>query len=307
MQRFIVLRRKLVIEGVMTEPKSSKQQQVYYLAIAAVVVVILIAVWLLFGKEQVAETPVNLMPPVEILPQPTEMLEPEPLLEPDLTEPKTDTVINTVEPEIVAEVVKEPEVDTIIPTLDDSDPEVKERLLALNWQPGLAALFVTEDMLRNFTVQVDNIAQGQLVKGFPVLQPLEEKFSVADNAKMQLDDTSFARYTPYVQLLDSVPPEQLLKLFNRYEPLLQQAYAELGYPDKLFKSRVVDAIDELLATPELEYPLELTRSSVMYEFADPAIEQLPAAQKQLLRLGPAHQKTVKKRLQQYKTLLLKPL
>ena len=120
---------------------------------------------------------------------------------------------------------------------------------------------------------------------------------------MQLSEQSFARYTPYVQLLESVPPQQVLVLFNRYEPLLQQAFSELGYPDELFKNRLLQAIELLLATPQVQYPLQLVRPSVMYQFADPALEQLPAAQKQMLRLGPNHQRRIKELLQQYKQQL----
>ncbi|HEX5792568.1 MAG TPA: DUF3014 domain-containing protein, partial [Rheinheimera sp.] len=120
----------------------------------------------------------------------------------------------------------------------------------------------------------------------------------------QLDETSFKRYEPYIQLLESVEPAQLVQLFNRYEPLLQQAYAELGYPDQLFRNKVIAAIDELLATPEVTYPLELERPAVVYTFADPAIEQLPAAQKQMIRLGPDNQKKIKALLQRYRSALL---
>lgn len=282
----------------MAEQEPSKNQQLYLLAIAGVVIVILIALWLLFAKEQTVEPTVNLMPPVVNEPVQQEP-EAEPVTETVETAPEADTVdpVTVAEPEAV--VTPEP----AIPALDDSDTEVRQRLLALDWRPGLASLFVTEDMLRSFAVQVDNIAQGQLAAGSALLQPLEQKFTVEDGAKLQLDEASFKRYEPYIQLLESVKPAQLVALFNRYEPLLQQAYAELGYPDQLFKNKLIEAIDELLATPEVNYPLALERPAVVYVFADPAIEQLPAAQKQMIRLGPDNQRKIRALLQQYRALL----
>ena len=282
----------------MAEQEPSKNQQLYLLAIAGVVIVILIALWLLFAKEQTVEPTVNLMPPVVNEPVQQEP-EAEPVTEAVETTPEADTVepVTVAEPEAV--VTPEP----AIPALDDSDTEVRQRLLALDWRPGLASLFVTEDMLRSFAVQVDNIAQGQLAAGSALLQPLEQKFTVEDGAKLQLDEASFKRYEPYIQLLESVKPAQLVALFNRYEPLLQQAYAELGYPDQLFKNKLIEAIDELLATPEVNYPLALERPAVVYVFADPAIEQLPAAQKQMIRLGPDNQRKIRALLQQYRALL----
>ena len=282
----------------MAEQEPSKNQQLYLLAIAGVIIVILIALWLLFAKEQTVEPTVNLMPPVVNEPVQQEP-EAEPVTETVETAPEADTVepVTVAEPEAV--VTPEP----AIPALDDSDTEVRQRLLALDWRPGLASLFVTEDMLRSFAVQVDNIAQGQLAAGSALLQPLEQKFTVEDGAKLQLDEASFKRYEPYIQLLESVKPAQLVALFNRYEPLLQQAYAELGYPDQLFKNKLIEAIDELLATPEVNYPLALERPAVVYVFADPAIEQLPAAQKQMIRLGPDNQRKIRALLQQYRALL----
>lgn len=281
----------------MAEQRPTYNQQFYYAGIAATVIVVLLALWLLLAKDDKQEPAINLLPPAAtepVLPQP----EPEPdAPEPDTAVPEQEPL---TEPEFSAPVA-EPE--PVLPALDDSDNEVKQRLLALNWRSGLAGLFVTEEMLRNFVVQTDNAAQGQLASSHPLLQPVEQKFALGEGDAMQLDESSFVRYQPYIELLESVPPEQMLALFNRYEPLLQQAYAELGYPDELFKNKLISAIDLMLATPEVSYPLALERPSVVYVFADPAIEQLPAVQKQMIRLGPDNQQRFKVVLQHYKQLL----
>ena len=281
----------------MAEQKPNNNQQLYYAGIAAVVVVTLIALWLLLGKDEQAQ-PVNPLPPA-VTEAPVQIPEPEPEQEPVTESAETAAAAEPVT------AVPEPivELEAPLPALDESDPDVKQRLLALDWRAGLGGLFVTDDALRNFAVQIDNIAQGQLAASHPLLQPLEQSFSVADEDNMQLDDSSFARYQPYIQLLESVPPQQLVQLFNYYEPLLQQAYAEQGYPDELFKNKLIAAIDQLLATPEVEYPLALKRPSVVYIYADPAIEQLPAAQKQMIRLGPDNQKRVKAILIQFRQQL----
>lgn len=284
----------------MTEQKSNNQQQLYYVGIAAVVVVVLLALWLLFSKEETPE-PLTLLPPQLSEPAPAT----EPAAVPVADEPAPDQMPAEPEPTAALEPEPEPVIapEPPLPALDNSDAEVKQRLLALNWRAGLAGLFVTEEMLRNFVVQTDNIAQGQLAVGHPLLQPLEQKFAISDPDNMQLSEQHFARYEPYIQLLESVPAAQLLPLFNRYEPLLQQAYAELGYPDELFKNKLLAAIAVLLETPEVQYPVQLVRPSVVYQFADPMLEQLPAAQKQMIRLGPDNQKRIKAVLRQYQQAL----
>ncbi|WP_206674614.1 DUF3014 domain-containing protein [Rheinheimera pleomorphica] len=295
MQRLITLLWQNKAEVAMTEQKVNNNQQLYYAGIIAVVVVILLALWLLFSKDKAPEPLPVLTPEVNEPAVPAQVVQPEP---------------ETVEPEQQAETpaprpepMRQAEPEAPLPTLEQSDVEVKQRLLTLNWRTGLAGLFVTEQMLRNFVVQTDNIAQGQQALGHPLFQPLQQSFSEADDDKMQLNEQHFKRYEPYIQLLESVPPEQLVPLFNRYEPLLQQAYAELGYPDELYKNKLLAAIDMLLATPEVAYPLALERPAVVYTFADPVIEQLPAAQKQMIRLGPDNQQRVKALLRQYKQVL----
>ena len=284
----------------MAENSSGQGQQLYYVGIAAVAAVLLAALYFLIAKPQQPEPVINLMPPASIEPTVTVQPEPEPVT-------AVETPVDTVAPESASEdetVTPEPVLP--LPTLDESDTEVKQRLLSLNWKPGLAGLFVTENMLRSFVVQVDNIAQGQLAKGYPVLQPLEQSFSLPEGSELLLTANSFKRYEPYIQLLESVPAAQMLALFERYEPLLQLAYAELGYPDELFKRKLVAAIDLLLDTPQVSYPIALVRPSVVYEFADAELEQLPAAQKQMLRLGPANQQKIKAMLREYKKLLQQP-
>lgn len=272
----------------MAEQNSGTGQSRYYIGIAAVVILILIALWLLLKPNIEPEAPPALpvaspeVAPAEVLPP---MQPAEPVL-----------------PEATEQPVAEQE--TPLPSLDESDEEVKQQVLSLNWQTGLASLFVTEQMVRNLAVQIDNVAQGQIAAGHHVLQPLEESFSPTGKPAYQLDEKSFKRYERYIDLLESVPPEQILALYKRYEPLMQQAFAELGYPDKPAKQKLLQAIDVLLATPEVDYPLALEQPSVMYTFADPLLEQLPPAQKQMLRMGPENQKRLKTLLRSYRDYLL---
>ena len=60
--------------------------------------------------------------------------------------------------------------------------------------------------------------------------------------------------------------------------------------------RVVEVIDHLLATPEIEEPLRLIQPRVLYEFADPKLQKLSGGQKILLRMGPANLRKLKAKL-----------
>jgi hypothetical protein len=78
----------------------------------------------------------------------------------------------------------------------------------------------------------------------------------------------------------------------------------LGYPGTYFNDRVVEVIDHLIATPEIEGPLGLVQPKVLYEFADPKLEQLSAGQKILLRIGRANADKVKAKLREIRQALV---
>jgi hypothetical protein len=98
-------------------------------------------------------------------------------------------------------------------------------------------------------------------------------------------------------------------LVSRYVemyPLFQQAYAELGYPNRNFNDRLVEAIDDLLAAPELSAPAELEQPKVLYQFADPELEQRSAGQKVMMRMGADNARRVKAKLREIRRELVSP-
>ena len=108
-----------------------------------------------------------------------------------------------------------------------------------------------------------------------------------------LDPANYERYKPLVQLIGSMDTQQLFSTYTRYYPLFQQAYESLGHPPQYFNDRLIEVIDHLLATPELQGPIALAQPNVQYEFADPKLESRSAGQKVLIRMGSDNAKSVK--------------
>ncbi len=116
-------------------------------------------------------------------------------------------------------------------------------------------------------------------------------------------------------LIETVNIERAVRLYGRMYPLLQQAYADVGFPDRSFHVRLIEVIDLLLATPSVPEPLKVrltevkgaipsTRPWVRYEFDDPALEALSAGQKILLRSGPVNERRLKARLAELRKALV---
>jgi hypothetical protein len=130
-------------------------------------------------------------------------------------------------------------------------------------------------------------------------------FVTSRNGVLAVAPTNDARYTPYVRLLDSVDTGKMVATYQRFYPLFQQAYVELGYPNGYFNDRLVEVIDVLLATPVPGGPIALEQPKVTYQFADPALESVPAGQKILLRIGPANAAKVKAKLSEIRAQIAK--
>ena len=120
-----------------------------------------------------------------------------------------------------------------------------------------------------------------------------------------------ARYAPFVRFIESVDTRKAVKVYFRLYPLLQQAYEELGYPGKYFNDRVVEVIDQLLATPTVTTPLRVKRVQVegsnrpLYQFEDPSLEARSAGQKIMLRVGRDNADKLKAKLSDVRGLIAK--
>jgi hypothetical protein len=120
---------------------------------------------------------------------------------------------------------------------------------------------------------------------------------------LALHGENAGRYTPYVGLAEAVPTDKLVAVYVRFYPLLQQQYESLGYPNAYFNDRVVQVIDHLLATPEVKGQPLLVQRQVLYEFADPALEELSAGQKILIRIGAGNRAKIRAKLQEFRQAL----
>jgi hypothetical protein len=129
------------------------------------------------------------------------------------------------------------------------------------------------------------------------LNPVPGRLAVAggDDAAT-LSAANSARYAPYVRVFESVDEHALVQGYVGAYALFQRAYEELGYPGQYFNDRLMDAIDDMLASPAIDGPVRLVQSKVLYEFADPDLESRSAGQKIMLRMGRDNASRVKAKL-----------
>jgi Protein of unknown function (DUF3014) len=186
-----------------------------------------------------------------------------------------------------------------LPTLGDSDGPVRDAIAALAGQAATERLVRPDMLVRHIVVTVDNLSRKRASADLRPLRPVPGQFAVqGDNQHATIDPHNYQRYTPYVLVLQMLDMKQLAALYFHFYPLFQQAYQNLGYPNGYFNDRLVETIDNLLETPDVQGDIALVRPNVMYQYADPMLENLSAGQKVLVRMGPQNEGIVKGKLKE---------
>ena len=195
---------------------------------------------------------------------------------------------------------------TPLPALNDSDSAVKEGLSSLIGAHAMQYL-VPQDIVRHIVVTVDNLPRQKAPAAKRPTVAVPGAFLVqGDELHATLDPKNFERYDPMVNVVRQLDMQRVSNTYFHFYPLFQSAYQSLGYPNGYFNDRLVQVIDSLLATPQPSGPIELTRPNVLYTFADPSLEALPAGQKLLLRMGPDNAAVVKGKLKELRALVTAP-
>lgn len=174
-----------------------------------------------------------------------------------------------------------------LPTLADSDEWMREVVAQLSAHPELFRWLATEDLIRRFVVVVDNVAEGVSPRTHLEFLEPEKGFATREAmSRVYVDESAYERYDNIADVVSSIDVRGTANLYRSVKPLLQEAYRELGYPNKDFDEALLEAIDTLLRTPVVEGQIELVPKVSSFEFADPKLEELSEAEKHFLRLGP---------------------
>jgi hypothetical protein len=194
---------------------------------------------------------------------------------------------------------------------------VTPALEALMGGKAVATYFQVDQFARRVAATVDNLGRSHAPPMLWPVHPTSGRFTVDESAGyLAAAPDNAARYTPLVLLAETVDMGSAADLYIRMYPLLQQEYRQLGYPTGHFNQRLMTVIAQLLATPEFEQAprLELTkvkgpvpseRPWVRYQFVDPALEDLSAGQKILLRAGVVNERRLKKKLAEFRAEVAK--
>jgi hypothetical protein len=268
---------------------NTKRTRKSWIFVLLILLAAVIAYFLFGGDETPEPTPVANIEPASLpeTSQPTQTAPPaEPVPEPE-REPEPPQAINPIEP-------LSPELP--LPELSASDEPFRLALGEVAGRPGLTQV-LSEELIYHIVATVDNLPRKYLPASIVPLRRAEGVFIVdGKDDSLAIGAGNAKRYSLYTAAAKTIDSARLVELYRRYYPLFQRAYQELGYPQAHFNDRLVVAIDDLLAAPEPPTPIRLTQPKILYEYADPRLENRSAGQRIMIRIGRENAAVLKNKL-----------
>jgi hypothetical protein len=244
--------------------------------VLALIVAALVAAVLLFRQGKEGETP----PPSEVALPVQEV---------------TDLPAATVAPPppaglpaVPAEEDEVPVVEVDLPSLDESD----------DFARGLAAgvpssWLASEELIRRFVAAVDNVAEGYSPRShFPSISVKGKFTALEEEGRVILDPASYRRYDTLADIAAGIDAGGWIRVYRTLQPLCEEAYRDLGYPDREFDDALRRALERMLAVPVVDGDIVLMKQEEGYYFNNPRLEDLSPAGKHLLRMGPKNTRKV---------------
>jgi hypothetical protein len=194
-----------------------------------------------------------------------------------------------------------------LPALMVSDTTMQNTLADLFGPASLGKVFYEDAIIHRFVTTVDNLPRKTIPsRNLPVKPIAGPLVTSAKDGNVSISADNATRYKPYVQMAESIDAKNLVSAYVHFYPLIQQDYRDLGYPKGYFNDRLIEAIDDLLAAPELTDPLQVVQPKVLYQYADPELEARSAGQKIMIRMGNENVAKVKAKLRDIRRELTGP-
>ncbi len=214
-----------------------------------------------------------------------------------------EATIPGIQPETEPVAVEQPK----LPDLDESDTFVRDRVALMSNSGVLKKWLLANDLIRRLASYLDGLSRGVILGKIIPLSPAEGEFATHRlDGKILMNAGNYERYNNTISVLISMDMKLMAQMFHFARPLLEKAFSELGYQPRQMDGIILSALDQVSSTPIILNPIELTRDSVIYKFADPDLESLSPLQKQLIRSGPENTKRLQKQVKILRNALLNP-
>ena len=192
-------------------------------------------------------------------------------------------------------------------TLNNSDTRLREEISGDMPRGIPQTVLGNSNLIERGAAAIDSVRRGLVPDQVLNLTKPTGAFKVSkESGRTLIDPESYRRYDSMVSSLVNTPITPLTDAFQRFRPLLEDAYAALGYKPDEVDNALVSALDEILATPVIDEPVAVERSEAVWAYAREDLESLSLLQKQLLRTGPDNVRKLRNKARALRDALLNP-
>lgn len=184
-----------------------------------------------------------------------------------------------------------------LPELSASDAFVRDLVARLSSHPEFTRWLVTDRLIERFVLVVVEMAGGSNPAEHVRHMAPQEEFTVREvEGRLVIAPESFRRYDLLAATFASLDTPGTARLYRQLYPLIEEAFQELGIPDRTFDetlmmaARNVRGVEVPISSPEV-MPVE-----AVFEFSDPGLEALRGGEKLLIRMGPQNAQLIQDKL-----------
>ena len=220
---------------------------------------------------------------------------------------RTETIQTAAtRPADAVKVLQDPTEAITLPPLDETDSLVRQLVRALSTHAVVVSWLTNERLVANFVVVTGRIADGQTpaaeLKSIGPIAPFRVR---AARGALSVDPASYHRYDRYAQAVSALDAGGVARVYETLKPRINEADRNFGGPGA-FDAVLERAIVELLKVPVPDGDVALRPAGIGYAFADPRLEEMSPAQKQLFRMGPDNVRAIQTKLREIASALSIP-
>jgi hypothetical protein len=220
---------------------------------------------------------------------------------------RTETIQPTAtRPSDAVKVLQDPAEAITLPPLDETDSLVRQLVGTLSTHPVVVSWLTTERLVASFVVVTGRIADGQAPgPELKALGPIAPFRARGAQAALTVDPSSYHRYDRYAQAVSALDAGGVARVYETLKPRINEADRNFG-GSGAFDPVLERAIVELLKVPAADGDVALRPAGIGYAFADPSLEEMSPAQKQLFRMGPDNLRAIQTKLREIASALSIP-
>ncbi|HVG66795.1 MAG TPA: DUF3014 domain-containing protein [Gaiellales bacterium] len=192
----------------------------------------------------------------------------------------------------------------VVPALDALDPFMRDLLGPLSPGAEAAKWLQTDGLAAQLAAGIARVASGiSPARDLSVLRPAGPFTTERRGRREVIAAASYRRYDSLASTVAAVDATRVAQAYRVLAPRLQEAYDRQGRPGSV-DAMLREGLDALVETPIPDGPIEVRQGrGNSWVFADPKLEALSSAQKQLLRMGPDNARAVQQRLREIRAAI----